>query len=78
MKSPHIEQLHQECVETLKYLITQANRTCSILEAMTEFPITSDIWHSAVEQRVRENQAQAEYQQARERLFNEIRRSQQA
>jgi hypothetical protein len=42
-------------------------------ELMTEFPITLDIWQKAIDQRMRENEAQARYQEARERLFDAIR-----
>jgi hypothetical protein len=73
MESPEIEELHQRCVESLKDLIVQANRTCSLLESMAEYPIKLDIWHRALEQRVRENAAHAMYQAARERLFAAIR-----
>ena len=73
MGSPEIEELHKACVHRLKDLIAQANRTCSLLDSMTEFPISVDTWLNAVEQRVRENDAQARYQEARERLFDAIR-----
>jgi hypothetical protein len=73
MHSPEIEELHKRCVERLKDLMALSNRTCSLLESMTEFPITLDIWQRAIDQRMRENEAQARYQEARERLFDAIR-----
>ena len=73
MESPEIKELHQKCVERLKDLIAQANRTCALLESMTEFPITLDVWLRAVDQRARENEAQARYQEVRERLFHAVR-----
>jgi hypothetical protein len=73
MASPDISHLHKNCVERLKELITQANRTCSLLDSMTEFPIALEVWQEAIEQRVRENDAQTRYQQARERLFDAMR-----
>ena len=73
MESPEIEKLHKKCVERLKDLIAQANRTCSLLDSMTQFPIPLDIWQDAVEQRVRENEAHFRYQEAREQLFDLIR-----
>jgi hypothetical protein len=73
MESSDIEELHNKCLEALKNMVAQANRTCSLLESMTTFPITLDIWRRAVEQRMRENDAQARYQEARERLFKAIR-----
>jgi len=69
MASPDIHQLHKNCVERLKDLIIEANRTCSLLNAITKFPIALEVWQSALEQRVRENDAHSQYQQARERLF---------
>jgi len=77
MQQPDIEELHNKCIEHLKDLIALANRTCSLLELMTEFPITWDIWQKAIDQRMRENEAQARYQEARERLFDAIRPQQQ-
>ena len=73
MHSPDIEELHKKCVERLKDLIALSNRTCSLLELMTEFPITLEIWRNAIDQRMRKNEAQARYQEARERLFDAIR-----
>jgi hypothetical protein len=40
---------------------------------MIEFPISLDMWQKAIEQRVRENDARFQYQEARERLFDAIR-----
>jgi hypothetical protein len=77
MEPADIGELHRKCVERLKDLIAQANRTCSLLESMTEFPITLDIWLNAVEQRVRENHAATRYQEAREQLFDALRPPQQ-
>jgi hypothetical protein len=77
MHLPDIEELHNKCVERLKDLIALANRTCSLLESMTEFPITLDIWQKAIDQRMRENEAQIRYQEARELLFDAIRVQQQ-
>ena len=77
MHSPDIEELHKKCVERLKDLIALANRTCSLLESMTEFPITLGIWQKAIDQRMRENEAQIRYQEARELLFDAIRPQQQ-
>lgn len=73
MASADINQLHKTCVERLKDLIAQANRTCSLRDSMTEFPIALEHYQRAVEQRVRENDAHTRYQQARERLFEAMR-----
>ena len=72
-----VQNLPPATSERLKDLMAQANRTCSLLESMTEFPITLDNWQKAIDQRMRENEAQARYQEARERLFDAIRPQQQ-
>jgi hypothetical protein len=63
MESVDIKELHKMCVERLKRLIAEADRTCSLLEFMTELPITLDIWLSVVEQRVIEDEAHSRYQE---------------
>jgi len=73
MESLDIKELHKQCVERLKDLIAEANRTCSLLDSMTEFPITLETWQRAVSQRVSENSAYGRYQKVRERLFHMIR-----
>jgi hypothetical protein len=44
---------------------------------MTEFPGTLDTWQSALDQRMRENNAQVRYQEVRERPFDVMRPQQQ-
>jgi hypothetical protein len=73
MEDSRARELHEECVKRLKDLIAESNRTCSLLESMTEFPTTAETWRKAVAQRVRENNAHERYQKAREHLFNAIR-----
>ena len=77
MELVDIREMHKMCVERLKGLIAQANRTCSLLESMTELPITLDIWLRLVDQRVTEDDAYFRYQEVRERLFNALRPPQQ-
>lgn len=74
MESSDIQALHRACVAKLKNLIAVANRTCSLLESITEFPLTFDLWQKAMEQRIAENEAQAQYQSAREHLFAALHR----
>ena len=73
MESQNIKELHKQCVERLKDLIAEANRTCSLLESMTEFPVTLETWQRAINQRVSENDAYGRYQKVRESLFHVIR-----
>jgi hypothetical protein len=73
MESHEVEKLHADCVTELKAYIKEANRTCSLVESMTAFPVPMDIWTGAVEQRVQENRAQSRYREARERLLDAMR-----
>jgi len=68
-----IETLHLICVERLKKLIQEANRTCGLLDKMTSFPISHEAWSEALAQRLAENEAHALYQVARENLFRALR-----
>jgi len=36
---------------------------------MNSFPVSTELWIQAIEQRIAENEAQAQYQSARESLF---------
>jgi len=67
-----IETLHRICVERLKKLIQEANRTCGLLDKMTSFPISGEAWSEALAQRLAENEAHALYQVARENLFRAL------
>ena len=73
MESVDIKALHKKCVDRLKELIAEANRTCSLLDSMTESPVTAHTYQQAINQRVRENDAHARYQKVRRRLFDAIR-----
>jgi hypothetical protein len=73
MESVDFKALHKKCVDRLKDLIAEANRTCSLLDSMTEFPVTADTYQRAIDQRVSENDAHARYQEVRECLFDAMR-----
>ena len=68
-----IETLHRICVERLKKLIQEANRTCGLLDKMSSFPISPEAYSEALTQRIVENEAHALYQVARENLFHALR-----
>ena len=68
-----MKRLHRICVERLKNLIREANKTCALLDSMASFPISQGTWSQAISQRVAENDAQALYQMAREELFEALR-----
>ena len=67
-----IETLHRICVERLKKLIQEANRTCALLDKMTSFPISREAWLEALSQRLAETEAHALCQVARENLFRAL------
>ena len=73
MDTAEIARLHRICVDTLRTYIQLANKTCALLDSMSLFPPSSETWHAAVQQRVAENEAYAQYQLAREHLFNALR-----
>jgi hypothetical protein len=64
-----VEQLHIDCVRTLRAYITEANQTCKLLTEIKDFPIPTEKRLEMLEQRRRENLASERYQEARQRLF---------
>lgn len=69
MRPPDTEQLHRLCLDRWRRLIREATKTCSLIQSMNSFPVSTELWIQAIEQRIAENEAQAQYQSARERLF---------
>ena len=72
METRGTEGLHKTCIDRLRRLIEEANRTCELLNSISSFPIPLETWTKVVMQRVAENEAQAQYQIARERLFEAL------
>lgn len=72
-KTPDVPALHRSCVESLKRYISEANKTCSMLNDIRSFPISLQQKLAIIEQRARENQAQSNYQLARSDLFEAAR-----
>jgi len=68
-----LRKLHRLCLTALRDYIHQANATCSLLQAMDQFPISMHGWLSAVNQRNGENDAYERYRIVREQLFKALR-----
>jgi hypothetical protein len=71
MDTAEIARLHRICVDTLRTYIQLANKTCALLESMSSSPPSRETWYGAVKQA--ENEAYAQYQIAREHLFDALR-----
>jgi hypothetical protein len=69
MEPEEIRSLHRMCVVALRDYIDAARKTCTILEAMGQFPLSREVWRRAVEQRLAENDAHDRYRVIREQLF---------
>jgi hypothetical protein len=67
--SNQVEEMHADCVRALRRYITEANKTCRLLEDITKFPINLETRSEILEQRLVENEAQERYQRARQALF---------
>jgi hypothetical protein len=65
------------CLTALRGYIEQATRTCSLLESMEQFPLSSDQWLAALEERTSENFAHDLYHSRREHLFQALKPKQQ-
>jgi hypothetical protein len=64
-----LQELHIQCVRALKEYMGEANKTCDLLAALTEFPVSDSQVREITDQRVVENAAYARYQFARQNLF---------
>lgn len=64
-----MQQLHIDCVRTLRSYITEANETCKLLVGLEKFPVSVGQHIGILEQRQRENMACDQYHVARRRLF---------
>jgi hypothetical protein len=70
MSDPDLKGLQRRCVETLRRYIAEANKTCSLLESVLDFPVSMPERLKIIEQRAKENYAQSEYQATRAALFD--------
>jgi hypothetical protein len=68
-----LEQLHIECVRSLRSYMSVANQTCKLLTRIEKFPVSADQRLEILEQRQHENLAFERYRNARNRLFEAAR-----
>ena len=59
-----------ECTQSLQMWMTEAVHTCEMLTDCANFPLPLDKRAALLEQRVRENEAQAIHMEIRQRLFD--------
>lgn len=64
-----LEQLHRACTSTLAKLLEEGKEMCRVLSAVTSYPVSREERRAIMEQRVKENSAQAAYDSARQALF---------
>jgi DNA-binding CsgD family transcriptional regulator len=76
-EAEEIRKLREMCLTALRGYIEQATRTCSLLESMEQFPLSSDQWLAALEERTSENFAHDLYHSSREHLFQALKPKQQ-
>jgi hypothetical protein len=65
--------LHAKCWETLKYFMHEADRMCELFGHCLPEPSSIQVRSELVEQRVRENNAYANYTEIRRQLFEAVR-----
>lgn len=66
-----LKELHIQCVRALKEYMQQANKTCTLMDAIV-FPITHEQRLAVLEHRMQENAAQERYQIARQHFFEAL------
>jgi hypothetical protein len=64
-----LEELTKKCTQSLARYIKEAQRTCSLLDAIKRHPVSDAECRELSAQRTRENLAFVEYHEVRERLF---------
>ena len=64
-----LEKLHRECTTALAMLLKEGQEMCRLLSAIERHPTSHEERRAIMEQRVRENAAQREYDSARQALF---------
>ncbi|HWF39535.1 MAG TPA: hypothetical protein VG322_13505 [Candidatus Acidoferrales bacterium] len=64
--------LHKQCLETLHDYMREANKMCSLLESIHDFPLTVKEQIALTTQRQAEYVAHQAYHQVRKRLFERL------
>jgi hypothetical protein len=73
MDPKQFAELHAKCWETLKHYVHEADRMCELFGQCLPEPSTIHIRSDIVEQRVRENNAYANYADVRRQLLEAVR-----
>jgi len=73
MNPKEFAELHAKCWETLKHFVHEADRMCELFGHCLPEPSSVQIRSDIVEQRVRENNAYANYTEIRRQLFEAVR-----
>lgn len=73
MDPKQFAELHGKCWETLKHYVHEADRMCELFGHCMPEPSSIQIRAEIIEQRVRENNAQASYFEVRRQLFEAVR-----
>jgi len=64
-----LEKLHRDCTAALGKLLKEGQEMCRVLSAIESHPVSREERRAILEQRVRENAAQQDYDAARQALF---------
>jgi hypothetical protein len=69
MNQKEFERMKQDCKEKMKDLLKQARQSSKLLESIKHYPASTEERELILEQRAREHEALAAYQETRNRLF---------
>jgi hypothetical protein len=67
---PNSSELHEQCTEALKVFITEAQKTCDLLEKHQHGRLDAKERQAMLAQRQKENEAHEHYQHARKALID--------
>ena len=73
MNQKQFAELHEQCWETLKHYVHEADRMCELFGQCLPEPSSMQFRSDIVEQRVRENNAYASYADIRRQLLEAVR-----
>lgn len=64
-----LKQLRIACVQALRKYMREADKTCTLLNSIRQFPVPLEKRLAILDQRLVENAAHERYQQSRQQLF---------
>jgi hypothetical protein len=73
MDPEEYRELHKACEATLNRYMKEAEALCTLLGKVEPVPSSLKLRSEIMQQRLRENQAQADYAEVRRRLFDAAR-----